>query len=192
MKLFKITFLLSIVAVLQSSCSSIYVDSFRPKGADYKGIKTFAWVNPVDADGANRYDDKMYAPVILKAATDELLAKGMVVDTSSPQVVFVFDTQLKEVKEYVQDGPNVYAGVGFGSPYYYGGFSAPVYQGDIREKTSTEGILIIEMWDPANTKLLWRGWASKTVNYSTDMEADIIRASQFIIDKLPVYVKKEK
>ncbi|MBK7110426.1 MAG: hypothetical protein IPH61_15215 [Bacteroidetes bacterium] len=39
-----------------------------------------------------RYDDKIYAPVILKTATNALLTKGMVLDTLNPQVVFVFDT----------------------------------------------------------------------------------------------------
>ncbi|MBK8681946.1 MAG: hypothetical protein IPN31_08590 [Bacteroidetes bacterium] len=94
------------------------------------------------------------------------------------------------MKEYVQDGPDVYAGVGFGGPYYYGGFSAPIYQSDVREVTSNEGMLVIEMWDPINSKLLWRGWASQTVSMSTDMDTDVERASKFIIDKLPISVKK--
>ncbi|MBK7110482.1 MAG: DUF4136 domain-containing protein [Chitinophagales bacterium] len=189
MNILKVSLVVLFVSTL-FSCSTVYVDSMKPKGVDYSGIKSFAWVNPVDADGAHRYDDKIYAPVILKTATNALLTKGMVLDTLNPQVVFVFDTQITQVKEYVQDGPDVYAGVGFGGPYYYGGFSAPIYQSDVREVTSNEGMLVIEMWDPINSKLLWRGWASQTVSMSTDMDTDVERASKFIIDKLPISVKK--
>lgn len=176
----------AILAITLSSCSSIYVDSMTPSGVRLQGYKTFAWVNPVDADGAHRYDDKVYANLILEKGTGEILKKGLTLDTVKPDVVFVFDTQIKEVREYVQDSPDVYMGVGVGSPYYYGGFYAPITTGDVREVVSNEGMLVIEMWDPVNSKLLWRGWGSQTVSMATDLDADIARAVQFIFDRLRI------
>ncbi|MBK7110427.1 MAG: hypothetical protein IPH61_15220 [Bacteroidetes bacterium] len=66
------------------------------------------------------------------------------------------------MKEYVQDGPDVYAGVGFGGPYYYGGFSAPIYQSDVREVTSNEGMLVIENVGSYKFKITmaWMGFSN--------------------------------
>lgn len=175
-----------IVTLVVAGCSGgVQSYSTKSKGVDLKKYKTFAWVKPGNAEDSSRNDDKQYASLILQLANDELAKKGFVLNTENPDAVFLFDTRVEDRVGYNQS-PTVSMGVGFGGPGFYGGFSAPVAGGQVTQYQFKEGMLMIEMYDPKDKKLLWRGWAQVEITMKNDIESDIRTAVKYIFMRLPV------
>jgi Domain of unknown function (DUF4136) len=186
-----IVFLLFIVLI--SACStSIHTSSWKAKGVNLKEYKSYAWVVPGDTTLGHRRDDKLYGGSIQYLADVQLKAKGMAVDTHSPDAVFMFDTRLEDHVRYSQS-PTVSVGVGvatgpgyYGGPGYYVGGSVPVAGGEITTSYYKQGTLVIEMYDLKTHKLLWRGWASTELDYATDMDYTLRKAIKDIFVYLPI------
>ncbi|MDL5048720.1 DUF4136 domain-containing protein [Oscillatoria amoena NRMC-F 0135] len=173
------------LAVLNACSDGIVSHSYKAKGVDLKQYKTFAWVKPGDAEYQVQYDQKLFIPLIHKLSTEELQAKGFVIDNEKPDAVFLCDTKIEERTSYSQT-PQVSVGFGFGGPGYYGGFAAPVAGGDIVENRYQQGMLFIEMYDTKTQKLVWRGWAEEQITYKNDIEADIRTAVKHVFMRLSV------
>lgn len=185
-------FLFVLITVLLTSCASGYqTQSWKAKGVDLKSYKSYAWVVPGDTVLGHRRDDKLYGGTIQSVADSELKAKGMTVDTQQPDAVFMFDTRLEDHVRYTQS-PTVSVGFGVGSPGYYGGPGyymggmVPVAGGDVTANYYKQGTLVIEMYDLKTQKLLWRGWATKDIDYSTDMDYTLRKAIHDIFIYLPI------
>lgn len=179
-------FLLTIVQILASSCSSIMKTySYKDKKTDLKQYKTYAWINLDHFVEDNKNGNKLYAKYILDLANQELKKKGFILDVENPDAVFLFDTQIENRIAYSQS-PQVSVGVGFGGPGYYVGGSVPVAGGQITQENYDEGVLFIEMYDTKTQKLVWRGWAQEEISFTTDLETDIRRAVEQIFMRLPV------
>ncbi len=181
-----------ILLALLSGCSSgIHTSSWKAKGVDLKAYKSYAWVVPGDTTLGHRRDDKLYGGSIQYLADTELKAKGMTVDTQGPDAVFMFDTRLEDHVRYSQS-PTVSVGFGVGAPGYYGGpgyymgGSVPVAGGEVTANYYKQGTLVIEMYDLKTQKLLWRGWAMKDLDYSTDMDYTLRKAIHDIFVYLPI------
>lgn len=191
MKSFVSIILFAGLIALFFACSSngISSSSTKTKGVDLKKYKTYAWVKPANADDEVRKDDKLYGRLILQLCNEELTKKGFKLDTLNPDAVFIFDTRVEDRVSYSQT-PQVSVGIGFGGPGYYGGFAAPVAGGDLVQHQYQEGMMFIEMYDTKSQQLLWKGWASKKITYSSDVETDIRNATKHIFIRLPVKHKK--
>lgn len=181
----RITVFLILAWVISGCAEGVTSYSTKTKGVDLKKYKTYAWVKPGNADDASRNDDKLYAGLILQLANDELTKKGFVLDTENPDAVFLFDTRVEDRVGYNQS-PTVSMGVGFGGPGFYGGFSAPVAGGQVTQYQYKEGMLVVEMFDTRDKKLLWRGWAQEEITMKSDVESDIRTAVKHIFLRLPV------
>ena len=169
--------------------NGISSSSTKTKGVDLKKYKTYAWVKPANAEDDVRKDDKLYGPLILQLCNEELAKKGFTLNTENPDAVFIFDTRVEDRIAYSQT-PQISVGMGFGGPGYYGGFSAPVAGGELVQQQYQEGMMFIEMYDTKTQQLLWKGWASKKITYSSDVESDIRNATKHIFIRLPVKHKK--
>lgn len=186
-------FILFFSALLVSCSSSTKTSSWKAKGVDLKPYKSYAWLAPGDTTLGLRRDDKLYAGTIQQAADAELQKKGMVVDTQNPDAVFIFDTRLEDHVRYSQS-PTVSVGVGvgvgapgyYGGPGYYMGGSVPVAGGEITADYYKQGTLIIDMYDLKTNKLLWRGFAKKDIDYTTDMDYTLRKAIHDIFIYLPI------
>jgi hypothetical protein len=191
----RVFLLLSAACLLASCADGIHTSSWTAKGANLKSYKSYAWIVPGDSTLGHRRDDKLYGGTIQYVADTELKAKGMTVDTQQPDAVFIFDTRLEDHVRYTQS-PTVSVGVGVGSPGYYGGpgyyvgGSVPVAGGEITADYFKQGTLVIEMYDLKTQKLLWRGWATKDIDNSTDMDYTLRKAIHNIFIYLPIKHKK--
>lgn len=183
-------------ATLLASCSSgTKTSSWKAKGVNLKAYKSYAWLAPGDTTLGYRRDDKLYAGTIQQAADAELQEKGMVVDTHSPDAVFIFDTRLEDHTRYSQS-PSLSVGVGVATPMYHGGpgyymgGSVPVAGGEITAEYYKQGTLIIDMYDLKTNKLLWRGWATKDIDYTTDIDETLRKAIRDMFYYLPIKHKQ--
>ncbi len=188
----KYLFFLGVASLLLSSCAEgIHTSSWKAKGVDLKAYKSYAWVAPGDSALGSRRDDKLFGGTIQTVADGELKAKGFVVNTQAPDAVFMFDTRLEDHVRYTQS-PSVSVGFGVGSPGYYGapgyymGGMVPVAGGDVTASYYKQGTLVIEMYDLKTSKLLWRGWASKELDETTDINYLLRKAIHDIFIYLPV------
>lgn len=173
-------------SVLLFSCSTgLQTYATKTRGVDLKKYRTFAWAHPRGSEGEGKKADKIYGDLILHLSSDELLRKGFVLDTNSPDAVFIWDTRLEE-RVALSQTPQVSVGFGFGGPGYYGGFAAPVAGGQVVQKNFIEGMLFIEMYDTQTGQLLWKGWAQEQITYANDVESDIRTAVKHIFMRLPV------
>ncbi len=169
-----------------TSCSpGIITHSVKSKKVDLKQYKSYAWVIPQNPDAEDKKDDKLYGETIIKFASIELEKKGFVLDTTNPDAVFIFDTRMEEQVEYTQS-PQVSMSMGFGGPYYYGGYTAPISGGKITAHTFYNGMLFINMYDAITQQLLWKGWAEERLTYDRDIYQDIQTAIKNMFIRLPV------
>jgi hypothetical protein len=197
MTITKSVFVIAALGLLSGCTSGLHTSSWKAKGVDLKAYTTYAWIVPGDTTLGHLRDDKLYAGLIQNVADTELKAKGMVVDTQSPQAVFMFDTRLEDHVRYSQS-PTVSVGFGVGSPGYYGGpgyymgGTVPVAGGEVTANYYKQGTLLISMYDLKTQKELWRGWAKKELDYTTDMDYTIRKAIHDIFVYLPIKHKKGK
>ena len=193
----KSTVFLFLLAATLASCGGVKTSSFTSKGVDLKAYKSYAWIAPGDTTLNHYRDDKLYAGTIQQASDMELQKKGMVVDTHSPDAVFIFDTRLEDHVRYSQS-PSVSVGVGvgvgypgyYGGPGYYAGGTVPIAGGEVTADYYKQGTLIIEMYDLKTHKLLWRGWGTKDLDYTTDMDYTIRKTVHDIFFYLNIKHKK--
>lgn len=100
--------------IVKMKCFSDY-----DKKTDFSKYKSFAWIAPYDTVISMHRKDKPYGNYIIKVCDAELVKKGMVLDSVNPDVVFMFDTQIKESDIYKQ-APTTSVGVSVYAPAYYG------------------------------------------------------------------------
>ena len=195
MKLIHTTFIYLVIAMLVTGCSpSLQTSSKTEDGVKLDNYKTYAWIAPHNPEDTSRRDDKRYAPLIRQLADQTLEKKGMKLDASQPDAVFAFDTRVEErVKyskaarssaSYYYGGTSYYPGVYVGSTYYDN--NAVIPGGEVLPQEYDQGMLVIQMFDAKTKKVLWRGYAEKTLTGKSDIEADIKKAVKDIFIRLPI------
>jgi len=174
------------VFVLLLSCSgTIQTFSDKDNDVDLKQYKTYAWIGPGDTVLNAERRDKMFGGLIVQSSNEELAKKGMAIDVTKPDALFLFETKLEDKVVYSQSS-TVTVGVGYGGPGYYIGGSAPVLGGDIKASYYEEGMMMINMYDAQTGDLLWTGGAKKTLDSSTNVEQVIKTAVKHIFMRLPI------
>lgn len=179
-------FVFSFLVIFLSSCSeSVHTFSDHDTKVDLQQYKTYAWIAPGDTVLNARRKDKLFGGYIVRVSDEELSKKGMVVNTTHPDAVFMFETQVEERVEYSQT-PTMSVGVGYGGPGYYVGGSVPVAGGEIKSKQVQDGMLTFTMYDTKSGDVLWTGGTSETLTNSDDVEEVIKKAVKQIFFKFPI------
>jgi hypothetical protein len=116
--------------------------------ADFSKFKTYKWVTMMSEAPIDKLTDEQ-----IKAALDAALArKGLTKVDTDPADLFIGYQTTEHIKE--QFG-------GRDSPYAVG----PGWNGKSDSiKTVDKGELAVNMYDPANQRLIWRGVASKSLD----------------------------
>lgn len=136
-----------------TGCSTfdVYVDYDRQ--ADFKSVKTFAWMQH---EGPNVRDANPLMDSRIKNAIEHYLAEaGLVENPDDPDILVTYfaSTDDKVVLNTTSYGMGYGPGWGW-SPYWGGGYSTTT------ASTYTEGTLIIDIWDARAKQVIWRGTAS--------------------------------
>ena len=130
------------------------------KNTDFSRFKTYKWVDIKGAAKLNDIVDKQ-----IKAAVDANLAgKGLTRVDSDPADIYVgYQAAVGQEKEFTSYSSDW----GYGGGWYRGGWYGPAGgMSTTTGQTSTiyKGQLAVDMYDPANHDLIWRGLASKTID----------------------------
>ncbi len=151
--------LFGLVAALlffSSSCSTLSVKTDYNPAYDFSTLKNYTWLDNNKAHGTDaRVNNDLVVDRVCKAVEQTLAARGYVkTDAASADfIVSWFGAIDKKLQVNTIDH--------FYSPYGYGSlYRDPFWSGSVRTTTAyeyEEGTLIIDILDPVQHKLIWRG-----------------------------------
>ncbi len=147
--------LLVVSAGLLTGCSSVSVSRDYDTTADFSGLKTFAWQHAEQPEtGDPRIDNDLHDERIRAAVDETLSAKGFqradLADADFMVAYFI------EYKRKLSSG-SVSVGMGRSSYGRHGGVG---YGTGVSEYD--QAILTIDMLNPADEKMIWRGVGSRS------------------------------
>ena len=150
-----VTALLFIVA---AGCTQVQTDSKMNDAADFSALKTFGWLHDVDKPAEDvRLNDPLLRQTVRTAVEQSLSAKGyeQVDRQQADFLVAWFGAIEKKIKKENID--HFYAPYGYGTLY-----RDPVLNTESPRKVQEyeEGTIIIDVVDPENRRLIWRGSGS--------------------------------
>ena len=148
-------------------CSGIKVSQDYDMAADFSNLKTFTWyLAKQKKTGDLRVDNPLLDSRIRKAVEKSLAQKGyqkIIKGTPDFYVSYKYGILTRIRSERVRTG----IGFGFGGSGSFGGIGIGTGS-DVREYD--EGMLVIDITDTKNQKLLWRGTGTRRVSRHSDPE----------------------
>lgn len=175
--------LVPVLAAILAGCSTMEVNyDFDPK-ADFAGLKTYEWLKERQKPtGDPRIDGNSILQNRIHEAVDtELAARGFRKVTSDPDFLVAYHVSLDR-RRSVQT-LNSYYGYGPGWGYGYGSAYRPGYWSGSPETyvyEYEEGTLILDIVDPNNKELMWRGSAQDEVHFKSTPEKDQTQLSEAV------------
>ena len=172
-------------------CSTMEISyDYDPK-ADFKGLETYDWLNePQKPTGDPRIDGNTILETRIHEAVDTgLAARGFRKVASDPDFLVAYHVSLDR-RQSVQT-LNSYYGYGPGWGYGYGASYRPgVWAGapETYVYEYEEGTLILDIVNPENKELMWRGSAQDEVHFKSTPEKDqaqLNEAVQKMLEKFP-------
>ncbi|MEN8254826.1 MAG: DUF4136 domain-containing protein [Verrucomicrobiota bacterium] len=164
--------LLVVSAGFLAGCSSISVSRDYDTTADFSGLKTFAWQHAEQPKtGDPRIDNDLHDERIRAAVNENLAAKGFQPgDRANADFMVVY---FVEYKRKLSSG-SISFGLGGGSYGRYGGVG---YNTGVSEYD--QSCLTIDMVNPADEKMIWRGVGSRSAydGSSPEKTTEIVNAS---------------
>ena len=144
------------IALLLFGCSSVTVSQDYEMGADFSAYRTFDWaLAEQPRTGDIRVDNPLLDARIRSAVERTLVSKGFRRETGGrPDMLLAYHLTIRAKLE----GDTYHTGIGYGRWPYWGGAG---YETTIREYE--EGMLVIDIGDARQKKLVWRGTGTRRV-----------------------------
>jgi len=161
-----------VIVLFVSGCSTLQVNSDYDPDVSFSGYHFYNWIPDAPATtGDPRIDSNtLLHDRVHKAIDGQLAAKGYVKSkTDKPDFWVTYyvtldkQTEIQTINNYYNYGP------GWGwrdRDYYY----YPFYGSETYIYTYDQGTLIVDIVNPSNRKLVWRGTAIDKVNFSNTPE----------------------
>jgi hypothetical protein len=131
---------------------------------DFSGVKTFQYVDTEESNSKN----ELMASRIEEMIKKELREGGLTEVQENPDLFVTYHVTTEEMSSFntTSMGYGGYGGYGPGwggyGRYGYGGYGG-MASSTTYETKYTEGTLIIDGYDPAEKKLVWRGTGTVTI-----------------------------
>jgi len=152
------------VAVVYAQKVSVDSDPAAP----FATYKTYAWVAGTPAPNPLN-EDRLHSAVDARLA-----ARGLGMNTSSPDVYVTTHVTTKERQELIASG------FGYG-PWWGGGY------GTTSVETYIDGTLVLDLYDGKTKKMVWRGVATATASDKpTKNAAKMTKALDKMFEKFPI------
>lgn len=167
---------IAVSALMLTGCATVHVNSYLERGRDLGGYHTFDW-GPADAlsTGDPRLENNRFFDERVRSQAERLLgSRGFEKVTSgTPDLLIHYHVNItQEVHVSHRDRGD----------RERGGFDRDPYVSDA-------GTLVIDLIDPRTETLIWRGWATGSMEGAIDdqawMEARIDEAVTRILERLP-------
>lgn len=174
-------FFVVLIAGLIAGCSSVSVQQDFDTSVDFLNLKSFAWLHAEQPQvGDPRVDNDLNDKRIRTAVNSALLAKGLQgVDRTQADFMVVYYI---DYKRKLSTG-SVSVGVGRGG---YGRYGSAGLSSGVSEYE--QGLLTIDILDPGNEKMIWRGVGTRTISESSNPEKTVEIFNEMvdkILEKFP-------
>lgn len=174
-----------------AGCSTMEINYDYDPQADFAGLKTYDWLDePQKPTGDPRIDGNTILESRIHEAVDSVLAaRGFTKVTSNPDFLVAYHVSLDR-RRSIQT-LNSYYGYGPGWGYGYGVTHRPGYWGGAPGTyvyEYEEGTLLLDIVNPENKELMWRGSAQDEVSFKSEPEkyqAQINEAVRKMLEKFP-------
>jgi hypothetical protein len=153
---------------------------------DFSKFRTYKWVQIAGSDKLNQLAEQQ----VQSAVDAELSKKGLTkTDNDSADLFIGYQAAIGQEKQYTSFNSDW----GYGSGWYsgYGGMGGGITTGET--STIHIGQISLDMYDPAQKKLVWRGSASKTLDTKAKPEKqkkNLNKAMAKLLKNFPPPVKK--
>ena len=165
----------------------VYVDYDRD--ADLDSYTTFAW-GPTLNLAPNLNDTAPLAHAWIKNAVEYHLVKGgLIEDQEDPQLkVTYYADESSAMQIQVMT-----AGYNYGPGFYWDPFWGMTGAASVQRRSIARGSLVIDIWDTATKRLVWRGTASSAISENpTKMTKQIDKAVDTIVKRFQKMRAKEE
>jgi hypothetical protein len=157
-------FCLTILISLISACSGIKVEQDYNAATNFSRLKSYAWQSDKQQlTGDVRVDNSLLNDRIRQAIDNNLSGKYKKSARKSTDFLVAYHYVVREKEEI--DRVRTGIGIGTGSRGSYGGIHLGLGS---RDREYDEGELTIDMVDPANGQILWRGVATRKIISESD------------------------
>lgn len=171
------------LGLLVAGCGIPVKQDYDP-AVNWDALRSFNWQSPVQKPTGNELVDSTLLDSRIRTAVErELNAKGHRKADTGPDYWVAYSYTVQNRVE--RDSGRVGVGVGVGS---HGGFGGIGFNLGHRDRDYEQDTLIIDVIDPANGKLLWRGFARRRLIWHADPEESTERINEAvaaILSKFP-------
>ena len=163
---------LSIIAIvtLTTGCATVNIRSESDPTADFTKYKTFNFPLNIDNFAKNviRANPFLHKEM-LNIVNETMAAKGYVKTDKKPDLFVVYHATTNQ-----KTSVTTYSGGYYGWGYHGWGMGYT----DVRVDQYTEGTLIIDLVDADDKELVWRGWATGTLDARPDYDRlrDVVKS----------------
>lgn len=168
--------ILTTVAVLLLSCSSVRVVTDYDQAVDFTAYRSYAFYKTgIDKAQISDLDKRR----ILRAIDAEMQSRGLVKSMDPDLLVTIFTTEREQVNVY----NNAYWGgwgwgPGWGPGWGWGWYDPWVWGPSV--STSTEGALYIDLIDASKKELIWQGRGSGDLGNTAKVAKKEARIREFV------------
>ncbi len=195
MRLARLLMLFAGLLLLAGCVSPVSVETSRT--AHFTGLNEFSWLKPGKTPLKNPIvDSGIVAHRIKRAVIEALRNRGFSYRKHRSQAQFFVTDHLISHREMVMNPPFFYGYGFYGNPFFpYGdddgffgpgpigyGYFGPPYG---YAYSYPEAVLVIDVLDAQNHRLIWRGWVSRTITQSNFSSAAIYRDVNRILGHFP-------
>jgi hypothetical protein len=172
-KLFGVLIVLGLAAT-PALAQKVYIDYAHD--FDFDAVKRFQYVETKDSDVA----DPLMADRIVSMIKKELVEGGLKEVTENPDLFVTYHVTTRENQVYNTTHMG-YGGWGPGWGAWGGGVGIGMSSSTTTASTYVEGTLIIDAYEPADKKLVWRGSGTVTLKAKPEKQ---IRQVEKILTKM--------
>jgi hypothetical protein len=180
------------VTVLLTAASGAFAQDVRynfDKEVQFGALKTYKWV---ELKGAEKPPNELVNGQIRAAVDTELATKGLTrTDSDTADLYIGYQLAVSTEKQYTSFDTGWGAGPGFYGGGWYGHGGGGMSTGTT--STIYIGQVAVDMYTPAEKKLVWRGVASKTIDTRAKPEKqqkNLQKAMTKLLKNFPPPVKK--
>jgi hypothetical protein len=148
--------LLTLIGLMNACASGPTIITNSDPSADFMSLRTFDFMKPLSTDRGNV--QSLLSTQMIAATTNELEKLGMRRDENNPDVLINFMLETQEQIRSRQGSTSVSMHRGGRYGMWGGSMSTPTIE------QYTQGVLTIDMIDPARNQLIWEGTATNRVS----------------------------
>jgi hypothetical protein len=157
---------LAFASLMATAAFAQHVTTDSAPGAPFGRYRTFAWT-PGTPAAVSLTEQRIHAGV-----NAQLQAKGLTQVNANPDLYVATHVMKEQVPEVIANG--------FGPWWGYGGGMASV-------QTYTKGTLVVDLYDAATKKMVWRGVATSTLSSKPSKNtAKLDKALAKMFEKYPL------